>query len=60
MNTCGIGCTTKLFSMWDGCQLVGVEGSPIPVVGVGDVKVSFSGVNIQAEFIVTNILSAEA
>jgi len=50
----------KLLSKWDGCQLVGVEGSPIPVVGVADIEVSFSGVNVQAEFIVAKALGAEA
>ena len=30
--------TIKPLSKWDGCQLVGVEGSPIPVVGVADVE----------------------
>ena len=49
--------TTKPLSKWDGCQLVGVEGSPIPVAGVADVEVSFSSVNVQAEFIVAKTLS---
>ena len=39
---------------------MGVEGTPIPVVGVADVEVSFSGVNVQAEFIVAKALSADA
>ena len=37
--------TVKPLSKWGGCQLVGVEGSPTPVVGLADVEVSFSGVN---------------
>ena len=52
--------TVKPLSKWGGCQLVGVEGTPIPVVGVADVEVSFSGVNVWAEFIVAKALSADA
>jgi len=37
----------KLLSKWDGCQLVGVGGNPIPVVGVADIELSFSGVNVR-------------
>ena len=50
----------KPLSKWDGCQLVGVEGSLIPVIGVADIEVSFSGVNVQAKFIVAKALGAEA
>ena len=39
---------------------MGVEGSPIPVIEVADVEVSFSGVNVRAEFIVAKTLSADA
>ena len=54
--------TSRYFELckWDGCQLVGVEGSPIPVVGVADVEVFFSGVNVWAEFIAAKTLNAEA
>ena len=52
--------TVKPLTRWGGCQLVGVEGSPIPVVGVADVEVSFSGVNARAEFIVAKTLIADA
>ena len=43
--------TVKPLSKWNGCQLLGVEGTPIPVVGVAYVEVFFSGVNVRAEFL---------
>ena len=52
--------TVKPLSKWNGCQLLGVEGTPIPVVGVAYVEVFFSGVNVRAEFIVAKTLSADA
>jgi len=33
-------------SIWDGCQLVRVKGSPTPVVVAAAAEVSFSGVNV--------------
>lgn len=44
---------------WDGQQLEEVKGSPIPIVGVDALKVCFSGVNIQAEFIVAKSLTTQ-
>jgi len=45
---------------WNGCCLVGVEGSAIPILGVATVNVSFSDVTVRAEFIVAKSLTTEA
>ena len=39
---------------------MGVEGSPIPILGIAVLEACFSGVNVQAEFIVAKTLSTEA
>ena len=51
---------TTLLTKWDGRQLVGVEGSLIPMVGVAALEACFSDVNVWAEFIMAKTLSMEA
>ena len=58
MNAHGINWHSTLLNHFPS-GMVGDEESHLPVVGVADIEVSFSGVNVQAEFIVAKTLGAE-
>jgi len=46
---------------WDGHKLVGVEGSPIPILGVAqNLRINFAGIKVSGDFIVANALNSEA
>jgi len=47
-------------SPWEGCQLVGAEGSKIEIRGVTTLVFSIAGQKVEGEFLVTTRLNSEA